>query len=106
MSKHNDPIVSLPSKSPDSPITVLLSNLRLLDLDKRDDWPVLSAHIFTAKDSPQNQRSRIRCVEWICYCLYQIWDRGECQRVSEEIGNMMKHELKGVIEIATFFPAS
>lgn len=64
------------------PISVLLTNIRLLDLTKCDDWPKISAQVFIAKDDPENRKVRIQCVEWILYRLWQIWDQEDCHEVN------------------------
>lgn len=64
-----------------SHISLFLTNLRLLDLDQRDDWPDITALTFSTKDSQQNQRKRIQCVEWALYHLFEIWDLEETQNV-------------------------
>lgn len=60
---------------------ILLTNLRLLDLDTQDDWPNITARSFTAKDAVQTQKTRIQCVEWIFYYLFRIWDFNETSNV-------------------------
>lgn len=62
-------------------ISLLLTNLHLLDLDRRDDWPSLTAQIFTSKNTLQNEKTRIHCVEWACYRLFEIWDPVETKDV-------------------------
>jgi len=64
-----------------SNITLFLTNLRLLDLDLRDDWPDITALTFSTKDSQQNQKKRIQCVEWALYQLFAIWDPEETRNV-------------------------
>ena len=59
---------------PVSNISLFLSNLRLLELDTRPDWPGVSAKIFDPKDVTQNQKKRISCVEWILFRLFQMLD--------------------------------
>ncbi|PVH73487.1 hypothetical protein DL98DRAFT_519903 [Cadophora sp. DSE1049] len=60
-----------------SNITLFLTNLRLLDLDLRADWPDISALTFSTKDAQQNQKKRIQCVEWALYQLFALWDAEE-----------------------------
>ncbi|KAI9054426.1 hypothetical protein LZ554_001588 [Drepanopeziza brunnea f. sp. 'monogermtubi'] len=62
-----------------SNITLFLTNLRLLDLDLRPDWPDISAVTFSTKDAQQNQKKRIQCVEWALYQLFALWDPEETQ---------------------------
>ena len=71
MSKQ--PAVSAPTHAAPS-ISLLLTNLHLLDLDRRDDWPSLTAQKFTSKNTLQNEKTRIQCVEWTFYRLLEIWD--------------------------------
>jgi hypothetical protein len=62
-----------------SNISLFLTSLRLLDLDKHPEWPGISRHTFSPKDAQQSQKNRIRCVEWALYRLFEIWD-GEWTR--------------------------
>ncbi|KAH0536131.1 hypothetical protein FGG08_006974 [Glutinoglossum americanum] len=62
-----------------SNISLFLTSLRLLDLDKHPEWPGISRVTFSTKDAQQSQKNRIRCVEWALYRLFEIWD-GECTR--------------------------
>ncbi|KAI9754354.1 MAG: hypothetical protein M4579_004752 [Chaenotheca gracillima] len=62
------------SQSKGTDIDLFLRNLRLLDLDKREDWPNITAITFSTKDVQQNQRNRIRSVEWALYRLFELWD--------------------------------
>lgn len=71
MSKQ--PATSAPTHASPS-IPLLLTNLHLLDLDRCDDWPSLTAQTFTSKNTLQNEKSRIQCVEWAFYRLFEIWD--------------------------------
>ncbi|KAL4807398.1 HAUS augmin-like complex subunit 6 N-terminus-domain-containing protein [Aspergillus unguis] len=57
---------------PQSSHTVLISNLQLLELDQLEDWPGITVRTFSP--SSQNQRQRIKAVEWILYRLVAIWD--------------------------------
>jgi HAUS augmin-like complex subunit 6 N-terminus len=57
-----------------SHIRLFLTNLRLLDLDLRDDWPGITAGTFSTKDTQQSQKKRIQCVEWALYHLFSLWD--------------------------------
>lgn len=58
-------------------VALFITNLRLLDLDLRDDWPDISAVTFSTKDAQQNQKKRIQCVEWALFHLFAIWDPEE-----------------------------
>ncbi|KAJ6100112.1 hypothetical protein N7467_001647 [Penicillium canescens] len=51
---------------------VFIRNLKLLQLDQREDWPSISIRSLSA--SSQNQRQRIRLIEWALYYLFAIWD--------------------------------
>ena len=64
-----------------SSIPLLLTNLHLLDLDRRDDWPSLTAQTFTSKNTLQNEKTRIQCVEWAFYRLFETWDPVETKDV-------------------------
>lgn len=80
------PLVSLnpqptaPKPGP-SNVTLFLANLRLLELDLRDDWPDITPLTFSTKDAQQNQKKRIQCVEWALYQLFALWDTEETQNV-------------------------
>ncbi|KAL8710637.1 MAG: hypothetical protein Q9220_004861 [cf. Caloplaca sp. 1 TL-2023] len=60
-------------------ISTFITNLRLLDLDLRDDWPNIQADLFSAKDVLANQKQRIRCVEWALYRLFELWNPKEAK---------------------------
>ncbi|KAJ5232426.1 hypothetical protein N7468_005382 [Penicillium chermesinum] len=55
-----------------SNLTVFIRNLKLLHLDHREDWPDIT--LRSLSPSSQNQRQRIRLVEWALYYLFTIWD--------------------------------
>ncbi|KAJ5324995.1 hypothetical protein N7476_003595 [Penicillium atrosanguineum] len=55
-----------------SHLTVFIRNLKLLQLDQREDWPDIT--LRSLSPSSQNQRQRIRLVEWALYYLCTIWD--------------------------------
>ncbi|KAL4910174.1 hypothetical protein BDW74DRAFT_173636 [Aspergillus multicolor] len=57
---------------PQSSHTVLIRNLQLLELDRLEDWPGIT--LRTLSPSSQNQRQRIKAVEWILYRLVALWD--------------------------------
>ena len=78
MSKQ--PAASAPTHAASS-IPLLLTNLHLLDLDRRDDWPSVTAQTFTSKNTLQNEKTRIQCVEWAFYRLFEIWDPVETSDV-------------------------
>lgn len=82
---HPNPGLSLPATAPFDPnITVFLRNLRLLNLDVKDDWPFPNADCFSSKGLQQNPRDRIRCIEWALYHLFEIWDPEETRSVSHD----------------------
>ncbi|KAL2808799.1 HAUS augmin-like complex subunit 6 N-terminus-domain-containing protein [Aspergillus granulosus] len=57
---------------PQSAHTVLIRNLQLLELDQLEDWPGITPRSLSP--SSQNQRQRIKAVEWILYRLIALWD--------------------------------
>ncbi|KAL4957448.1 HAUS augmin-like complex subunit 6 N-terminus-domain-containing protein [Aspergillus filifer] len=57
---------------PQSSHTVLIRNLQLLELDQLEDWPGITSR--TLSPSSQNQRQRIKAVEWVLYRLIALWD--------------------------------
>ncbi|KAL4935459.1 hypothetical protein BDV06DRAFT_228809 [Aspergillus oleicola] len=61
-----------PNWPPQSSHTVLIRNLQLLELDQLEDWPGIT--LRTLSPSSQNQRQRIKAVEWILYRLIALWD--------------------------------
>lgn len=77
----------LPSSSSPQPpsgpshVALFITNLRLLDLDLRDDWPDITAVTFSTKDAQQNQKKRIQSVEWALFQLFAIWDPEETRNV-------------------------
>ncbi|KAL8817689.1 MAG: hypothetical protein Q9191_008097 [Dirinaria sp. TL-2023a] len=54
-----------------------ITNLKLLGLDTRDDWPSITVQVLSSKDVQQNQKHRIHCVEWALYRLFEIWNPEE-----------------------------
>ncbi|KAL4789210.1 HAUS augmin-like complex subunit 6 N-terminus-domain-containing protein [Aspergillus venezuelensis] len=57
---------------PQSSHTVLIRNLQLLELDQLEDWPGIT--LRTLSPLSQNQRHRIKAVEWVLYRLIALWD--------------------------------
>ncbi|KAJ4360185.1 uncharacterized protein N0V89_000745 [Didymosphaeria variabile] len=55
-----------------SDIKLFVTNLRLLDLDRRSDWPKITVQTFSTKKA--DQRQRIHAVEWALFRLFEIWD--------------------------------
>ncbi len=62
-------------------ISTFLTNIHLLDLDRRDDWPAITPQTFTRKNTLQNEKTRVQCVEWALYRLFEIWDLEETENV-------------------------
>ncbi|KAL8951037.1 MAG: hypothetical protein Q9222_002962 [Ikaeria aurantiellina] len=60
-------------------LSTFITNLRLLDLDLRDDWPNVHSDPFSAKHARDNQKQRIRCVEWALYRLFELWNPREAK---------------------------
>ncbi|KAH4107406.1 hypothetical protein HBI56_148640 [Parastagonospora nodorum] len=61
--------------SPAQDVRIFVSNLRLLDLDLKGDWPGISVQTFSAKNA--DQRQRIGGTEWALFRLFEIWDPDE-----------------------------
>ncbi|CEJ53837.1 hypothetical protein PMG11_00177 [Penicillium brasilianum] len=55
-----------------SHLAIFIRNLKLLQIDQRDDWPGINLRALSP--SSQNQRQRTRLVEWSLYYLFTIWD--------------------------------
>ncbi|KAF1843581.1 uncharacterized protein K460DRAFT_288583 [Cucurbitaria berberidis CBS 394.84] len=60
---------------PASDVRLFVTNLRLLDLDLRDDWPGITVQTFSARNADQKQR--IGGTEWALFRLFEIWDANE-----------------------------
>lgn len=58
--------------SPPSHLAIFVRNLQLLSLHHHQDWPDIS--LRTLSPSSQNQRQRIKAVEWALYHLCATWD--------------------------------
>lgn len=65
-----------------SHITIFVRNLRLLQLDRHNDWPDIT--LRTLSPSSQNQRQRIRLFEWALYHLFTLWDPEYAQNVRND----------------------
>lgn len=74
LSKHHTTVTSSPPN-----VSLFLTNLRLLDLDLRPDWPDLNLLTLTNKDAAQGQKKRVQCVEWALYQLFALWDPEEAR---------------------------
>jgi hypothetical protein len=64
---------------PPSDIKLFVTNLRLLELDQRPDWPNITGQTFSSKNADQKQR--ISGVEWSLFRLFEIWDPEETSQV-------------------------
>lgn len=62
-----------------SHLSLFLTNLRLLDLDRADDWPEITHLTFSTRDGAGGQKKRIQATEWALYHLFQLWDPEETQ---------------------------
>ncbi|KAG9246523.1 HAUS augmin-like complex subunit 6 N-terminus-domain-containing protein [Calycina marina] len=71
------PSVIPTTQAPQGPLSIslFLTNLRLLNLDLRDDWPEMTTSTFSTKD----QKKRIQSVEWALYQLFMLWDLEEAR---------------------------
>ncbi|KAG5954856.1 hypothetical protein E4U58_007432 [Claviceps cyperi] len=58
------------------PLSVFLTNLRLLNLDLLPDWPDITISTFSTT-GVQGQKRRVQCVEWVLVKLFEIWDPEE-----------------------------
>ncbi|KAE8309403.1 HAUS augmin-like complex subunit 6 N-terminus-domain-containing protein [Aspergillus transmontanensis] len=61
-----------PDWTPQPPVAVFVRNLQLLQLDSRDDWPGIT--VRSLSPSSQNQRQRVKAIEWALYQLVALWD--------------------------------
>ena len=69
--------------TPSPPNTgIFLTNLRLLNLDRCNDWPSISTDVLTSKDAGPNQKARVAFVEWALFRLFKIWDAEEAEIVN------------------------
>ena len=51
-------------------VSLFVTNLRLLDLDLLPDWPDITASSFSNQDA----RTKIKCVEYVLYHLFRLYD--------------------------------
>ncbi|KAM3563776.1 hypothetical protein ARSEF4850_002164 [Beauveria asiatica] len=77
LSMHGRPPAPPPTPSavkaaPSPSIPMLLTNMRLLDLDLREDWPAITPAALAG--TTQNHKRRVQAVEWALYRLFEIWD--------------------------------
>lgn len=79
MQSSKPPRQKPPNWSISSHITVFIRNLKLLQLDQQDDWP--NINLRSLSPSSQNQRQRVKAVEWALYHLFAIWDPEGAQDV-------------------------
>lgn len=77
VSKHPRP--KPPNWSTSSHLVVFIRNLRLLQLDQHEEWPNINLRTLSA--SSQNQRQRVKAIEWALYHLFSIWDPASTQDV-------------------------
>lgn len=64
---------------PPSDVRLFVTNLRLLDLDLRNDWPNITVQTFSSKNADQKQR--IGASEWALFRLFELWDPAETSQV-------------------------
>lgn len=64
---------------PPSDVKLYVTNLRLLDLDLRPDWPGITVQTFSSRNADQKQR--IGGVEWSLFRLFELWDPNETSQV-------------------------
>ena len=72
-----------------STIPLFLANLRLLNLDLRNDWPEIATNDFDTKHAAQNQKRRISCVEWSLYRLFELYDSGVTKEVRASLRSLL-----------------
>jgi hypothetical protein len=72
---------------PPSDVKLFVTNLRLIDLDLRPDWPAITVQTFSSKNADQKQR--IGGVEWALFRLFEIWDPVETGQVGSSDANNM-----------------
>ena len=63
-------------------ISLVVTNVRLLGLVQRDDWPNIYEQSLLSESSAQSYERNIRFVEWILYRLFEIWDVDLTKEVS------------------------
>ena len=76
-------------------LSLVITNLRLLEIEKRDDWPKASEQTFLTLDWTQIRVENIRFTEWILYRLFEIWDADLTKEVSNIYsGSLLKRKRK------------
>ena len=82
---------------PPSDVKLFVTNLRLIDLDLRPDWPGITVQTFSSRNADQKQR--ISGVEWALFRLFEIWDPEETSQVSGLLYTVNRTYLTVGIEI-------
>lgn len=72
---------TLPWEGEFTPLKGFLANLRLLGLTHKPDTPRITAELFTAEDTPENKKVRIRFTEWALYHLLSLWNPEKAREV-------------------------
>lgn len=87
-----------------SPLSLFLTNLKLLDLDLLEGWPGISHETFaTASVNAQGQKKRIQCVEWALFHLFALWEPDETASVSHL--SILSDTVLTTTETQTLLPA-
>ncbi|KAL9127244.1 MAG: hypothetical protein Q9217_003842 [Psora testacea] len=102
--RKQKPVKNTAPTPPD--VSIFLRNLRLLNLDKCDDWPSISTLTLTRKDAGPNQKARIHLVEWALYRLFEIWSPETTQNVSDVLfrGTLFLTLTRDLQKLQPFFP--
>jgi HAUS augmin-like complex subunit 6 N-terminus len=79
--KMSIPPTPRPTATGPSNIALFLTNLRLLDFDKKGSWPDITFQTFSTNKALENQKKRIASVEWALFHLFEIWDLEETRNV-------------------------
>ena len=108
----NNPSSSSSSSGPEaaslrrySPVSFFIANCRLLDLDKRSDWPSININTFSTNDAEQSLQNRIRCAEWVLFRLVEILDPRQAREVRSRFRSVEKLLTIFSIENGALFPA-
>jgi hypothetical protein len=86
MKAPNAPVTAPNNSILTSNIKLFVTNLRLLDLDQREDWPDITLQTFSTKNAEQNQKKRIAAAEWALFRLCELWDPVE----TREVGRLLQ----------------